>query len=132
MPLAPHVGGSFAPPLPKAKLDEYAGLVNSAEDPQVKEILVRLHALAVEFQKTPPSKLAGTPHGSGVGTIVPLEQKEIDRIWEHVPWDYELAAMQAKLDELPADSPLRTPAFHLLWYAKELCLDREPITSDTL
>lgn len=134
MPKTTHErrGGSFAPPLSAEKLAAYAALVPTIEDPQVKETMEKLHALGVEFQKTPSSTLAGSPHPSGMGEIVRLEPAEIQRIWDLVPWDYELAAMQTKLDGLAADSPLRTPAFHLLWMAKELEMGREPITSDKL
>lgn len=125
-------GGSFAPPLTAEKLAAYAALIPAVADVQVKEIMEKLHALAVLFRQTGDSQLPGNPHPSGMGEIVPLAPEEILRIWDLVPWDYELKAMQDKLDGLAADSPLRTPAFHLLWMAKELEMEREPISSDKL
>jgi hypothetical protein len=68
-----------------------------------------------------------------MGQIVPLHPAEVERIWDHVPWDHELDGIQRLFDAIPASQKdLRNAAFHLLWYAKELAHDREPITQDKL
>lgn len=66
-------------------------------------------------------------------SVVPLEEKHIKELWELVPWDYELNAMQSLFDGIPSEQKeLRDMAFHILWHARELCLDREPLTQDKL
>lgn len=130
-------GGSFAPPLTADKLKDYRKLV-AKSSPEIKEAIEKLCVMAELFIQTPPSKNGGKPHPSGKGVIVPLETEEIKRIWDHVPWAYECDAFQSLFDTLPSGpkgSPeydLRNAAFHLLWYAKELTSDREPLTNDRL
>lgn len=126
-------GGSFAPPLPAEKLVAYKALAETA-DPQTKEAMSVLAKMLEEFRKTPESKAKGTPHPSGLGQIVLLEGEEIKRMWEHVPWQEELdmyAALFDKIDPV-GQKELRDAAHHLLWFGRELCLDREPITNDKL
>jgi hypothetical protein len=138
-----RVGGSFAPPLTTEKLDAYAGLHDGIEDPVVKYVFGNLLACAKKFQETGESKEKPVPHpmdGAEVQTsdgktgvlrakVVPLEKAEIDRIWDDVPWPYECDAYGQQLDVLPPGE-LRNAAYHLLWYARELTADREPMTTD--
>ena len=133
VPPAPlHYGGSFAPPLDSTKLAVYRQLAAKAE-PKLAEVLVKLCDMVALFQKTPASSAPGTRHPSGRGVIVPLDPAEVKRIWDAVPWDYECDAYQRLFDEIPAENkPLRNAAFHLLWMAKELSMDREPLTNDRL
>ena len=126
-----RIGGSFAPPINSETLAGYKALIPSAP-PEVGEVMGKLCEMVEVFQQTPASTLAGSPHPVGRGQIVPLEDAEIKRIWDYVPWEYEIKAYQGLFDELASDSPLRTPCFHLLWYAVELCKDREPITNDKI
>ncbi len=86
------------------------------------------------FWQTPESKQPGDPHPCGRGTIIPLEDAEIQRIWDVVPWAEELDLYGRLFDRIDpvATRDLRKAAFHLLWYGRELCADREPITSDKL
>lgn len=183
-PLQPRMGGSFAPPLTADKIAEYRELAKQA-DPKVGSVMESLCTMVETFQQTPASTNGGRPHPSGRGTIVALEQKEIERIDPVVPWDYEVEAYQKLFDELPTgtiegpmvlmeqhkdgtsvvaasipqkdaagrfiksegvnfyyktnqilvnpqEAALRNAAFHLLWFAKELELDREPITADMI
>jgi hypothetical protein len=133
------LGGSFAPPLSKEKVAEYQKAAESAE-PRIREVMLKLCRMVEVFQETPESPLPGQPHPLGAmrtldgrlvaPQIVPLEEVEIQRIWDEVPWDYEIEAYRTLFDSLPADSPLRTPCFHLLWFATELEKDREPLTND--
>lgn len=131
----PRFGGSFAPPLPDAKLAEYEQLAASAP-PQVTDYMRQLIAMMRKFRETPESTRPGTPHPvSGLGLmIVPLEAKEVERIWDHVPWPQECDVMGSVFEAIDnaTHKPLRDAAFHLLWFARELCADREPITNDKI
>ena len=65
--------------------------------------------------------------------MVPLEEAEVERIFDVVPWDHELDAIQSLFDGIPPEKrDLRNAAFHLLWFGKELVKDREPMTIDTI
>lgn len=123
-------GGSFAPPLTPELLDKYETMLPGLE-PRIADIFSELLTCARKFQETGESKLPGTPHRSGIGVIVPLEEKEKKRIWDFVPWMDECDLYGQVLDRLPAGD-VRNAAYHLLWYARELTLDREPITTDKL
>lgn len=131
MAVTPRIGGSFAPPLDADKLAAYRQAAETADAP-TKDAMLALVNMVECFQQTAPSRQPGTPHPSGRGVIVPLEADEVARIWDLVPWDHELDAMAGLFDRLDGNSPLRTPAFHLLWYARELAKDREPITCDRI
>ncbi len=124
------IGGSFAPPLNVGKLAAYKSKIESCDDPQIKEVLLKLHKMVEVFNETPSSSLDGVPHALR-GTIIPLEEQEVKRIWDYVPWDYEIEAYKILLERLP-NGELRNAAFHLLWFAVELEKDREPITNDRI
>ncbi len=157
-----RIGGTFAPPLDDAKLDEYEQLA-SAAPVQISEIMLLLIKMLREFFKTPASKENGRPHPSGRrgAFIVPLEEDEKARMFDLIPWTQELdmygqlfeslptgakegatiqaidpAGFEYKKPELVIENEsakaLRDACFHLLWFARELDLDREPITSDQL
>lgn len=127
-------GGSFAPPIDEAKLDRYRLLAGTVVDPMVAGYMRDLCDMVAVFRETPESKRRGTPHPSGRGTIVPLETDEIARIDWCVPWSRECDVMGEAFDRLDpvGDKETRDAAFHLLWFARELTLDREPITTDRL
>jgi len=123
------MGGSFAPPIDDARLSAYEALIPS-DDRQVADYMTSLLAMVSKFRETPESKAAGSPHPV-VGTIIPLEDAEIQRIWDVVPYKEECDAIGAVFERLPTGD-VRNAAFHLLWYAYELTNDREPITSDKI
>jgi len=135
------LGGSFAPPLSKETLAEYRTAAESAE-PRIREVMLKLCRMIEVFQETPESSLPSQPQPLGTlrtldgrlvaPQVVPLEEAEVQRIWDDVPWDYEIEAYRTLFDSLLADSPLRTPCFHLLWFGTELEKDREPLTNDKL
>lgn len=158
----PRTGGSFAPPLDATKLAAYRALAESAPS-TIKAAMLPLCDMVEAFQETPASTKVGAPHPSGVGLMIPLEDAEVKRIWDLVPWDGQTLEdgtiapkecdMLADLFESlptgtsgeaikdgvrravvsdPKAKALRDAAFHLLWYAKELTRDREPMTSDKL
>lgn len=132
------IGGSFAPPLSPEQIQEYKALAKDAENEAVQDQMLALCKMLEVFWETPKSTEEGTPHRSGRGTITKLAQVEIKRIWDVVPWSHECDAMQKLFDDLPNGSPnskqrkVRNAAFHLLWFAKELTQDREPITNDQI
>lgn len=128
-----RIGGSFAPPITPVKMEAYKTLFDIAE-PAVKEVGTKLLNMVEVFNQTPRSSLEGSKHPVK-GMITPLEEAEIKRIWDYVPWDWEIAAYNLLFDKIPssgASKPLRDAAFHLLWFATELEKNREPITNDQL
>lgn len=129
---AQRLGGSFAPPIDEEKLSAYQNLFDGCDDPKTKDALNTLARCAWHWLKLPDSEdTARRPHPVGVGTIVPLSQPIMDELFDDIPWDDELEIYQRRLDSLP-EGDLRNAAFHVLWFVKELNLDREPITSDLL
>lgn len=124
------LGGSFAPPIDAEKLAAYEALVPS-DNRQVADHMTRLIAMVRKFQETPESRLAGTPHPVK-GTVVPLEEAEIQRIWDYVPYEEECNAIGLVFEKQLTAGYVRDAAFHLLWYAYELTKDREPMTADKL
>lgn len=138
-----HYGGSFAPPLDEAKLASFDTIADSQGGP-VGDAMKRLITMLKKFWETPRSPLPGSGHPSGAGMIIPLEDAEIERIWDHVPWmNAEQRIAKGKIGDDDCDQygvlfgtlpqgEVRNAAFHLLWYARELAADREPITNDLL
>lgn len=139
----------LAPVLDDERLAAYEQRA-AAAPPAVREAMTGLIAMLRKFRETPDSTLPGEPldtsytrnpfrhpeTGEPVDPPrrVPLEAAEIDRIWDDVPWEHEIRAMDdlfAAIDNT-THKPLRDAAFHLLWFARELRLDREPLTQDKL
>lgn len=127
------VGGSFAPPLTEDKLKEYKLLAATA-DIRISEIMLKLIEMVEVFNQTPTSILKPELHRTGIVNQIPLEDAEITRIWNYVPWDYELEAYSKLFETIDNtnNKPLRDACFHLLWFARELEADREPITNDKI
>lgn len=123
-------GGSFAPPLTHESLVAYKLLSSACEDVKASGYMKNLIKMVEVFNETPASKEAGSPHPSGLGIEVPLEADEVKRIWDCVPWSEECDVIGKAFDVLKGDT--RRAAYHLLWYARELTVDREPITTDKL
>jgi hypothetical protein len=134
-PLVPRIGGTFAPPLGPEDLSRYRALAEGAE-PRIRDAMLALCDMMERFHSAPEHarQAGGTPHPSGAGVIVPLPEEVVEHLWEHVPWDYEVDAMSPLFDTIDpvASKDLRNAAFHLLWYARELTLDRHPLTSDKI
>lgn len=128
------IGGSFAPPLDTDKLTRYRELADTAVSSQVREVLHKLCDMVAKFWETPKSSLSGVSHPSGRGLIINLEDDEIKRIWDYVPYDKENKMYAELFDTIDArtNKELRDAAFHLLWFAVELEKDREPLTNDML
>lgn len=128
-----YIGGSFAPPLDAAKLATYCELAKTAPE-QIGEAMTKLIDMVGLFYETPPSTAEAKPHPVGIGVIQKLEEAEIKRIWDAVPWQEECEMYARLFDKIDPvkDKPLRDAAHHLLWFAVELTNDREPCTSDKL
>lgn len=142
-----QAGGSFAPPIDDAKLGKYRALAAQAGGP-VKDAMQTLLKCVGKWWDLPESRSGNdTPHPSGRGLIRKLDKEFADQLDELIPWEHELKAMAALFGELPdgqeerggevvivnqTAADLRNAAHHLLWYVKELNLDREPITRDKL
>lgn len=123
----------MAPDITPTKLVLYRELAQVAET-SVKEVMLKLCDMIGHFRKTPESKLPGLPvqfmnAGTKVAMAVPLEQDEIIRIWDYVPYQDEIDVYGTRFDKLPLGD-LRDAAFHLLWFATELTKDREPMTRE--
>jgi hypothetical protein len=136
-------GGSFAPPLDADNVKSYRELAEGGDvSPQVADAMGVLIKMVETHLDRPAPKAAkgkgkaaepaGMPHPSGLGTIVDLPEEEVERLWDVVPWQEEVTMYGQVFDRIdPAkEKPLRDAAFHLLWFAQELTMDRAPITSD--
>lgn len=143
-----RVGGSFAPPLTPDRLERYKALAATAPE-MVCEKMQSLLTMMEVFNQTPRSALPSRNHPVGklastgrVPQIVDLEPDEIQRIWNHVPWgDDQPGHHTNECDDLSrlfdgidpvGQKELRDACFHLLWFARELAMDREPMTNDLL
>jgi hypothetical protein len=131
--MQPKIGGSFAPPLDLEKLARYHELAQQAGG-AVGDVMAKLCDMVEAFEQSPRSTRAGSPHPSGAGLMVPLSEAEIKRLWEYVPWGWECDAYAKLFDEIDprTKKELRNAAHHLLWFARELERDREPMTTDRL
>jgi hypothetical protein len=131
-PQAKLPGGSFAPPLSDDRIAEYELLAEEAS-PEVKDAMQTLLKCVKHWWDLPESSQAGAkPHPSGRGRIVSLDEPIAKALWDDIPWTRELKSMGELFDGISAETQreLRNAAFHLLWHAVELDLDREPITAD--
>lgn len=132
---APQIGGSFAPPMDAKQLSAYRKLTDDVS-PQAGEAMKALADMVELYMKRPAPKKGepapqAAPHSSGTGLVIPLPEAEVKRLWDAVPWNEELEMYATVFDRLPPGEA-RDAAFHLLWYGKELELDREPITTDRI
>lgn len=127
----------IAPPLSSGCLAKYADIIDAHNDQFGAAMQVCLNAIEIwwELPDSEREKLASFSlkhkDEDHVYDIVPLEEEHVKALWEHLPWDYEIDAIQNLFNTIPmAQNELRDAAFHLLWHVKELSLDREPITQD--
>lgn len=133
----------FAPPLTDDLIAAYEKVANSLPDARgdVRDAMRECLAAVTLWWELPESKGSAKDQSielrhRGQETlvkVVSLTPDLVQRLWDAVPWGYELDAMQALFDRIPAgERELRDAAFHLLWHARELCLDREPLTREKL
>lgn len=132
----------FAPPLNDKTLTEYKKLFKNVEDKELKDCLDTLHKCTEAWWKQAESQATGqkewlfyTKDGKEVrGIEQPLQPEQVESLWDTTPWMRELVAMEPILDKInpQSEKELRNAAFHLLWFAKEITLDREPMTTERL
>lgn len=133
----------LAPKLDSDGLEVYRSRANSAGDGPVRDSMLELIAMIEKYWEVPVSDSTSETKplpcpldvcGKQVTelTMKRLSQDQVQRIWDKVPWENELNAMGDVFQGISAetDKTLRDSAFHLLWYGRELFLDREPITMD--
>lgn len=133
----------IAPEFTDELLAKYKDMIDLL-DPrsQVRDILEKLFRCAMEWwnyrESTEKSvvRATGTDITRGPNVrLQMLDEEAKNQFFDFVPWMDELNAYGEVLDREfphPARETERNAAFHLLWLAKELCLDREPITKDRI
>ncbi len=130
-----YIGGSFAPPLDDAKLARYRALIDAlpARSP-LRDALETLYRCVAQWWELPESTGGGRPHPVGRGYIVHLDEQHQKALWDAIPWEHELRECERLCDGIDprGQKELRDAAHHLLWFVKELNLDREPLTNDKL
>lgn len=137
----------LAPALTDEKLSKYNSLFDGAEAGPVKDAAMKLLACVSAWWALPDSKRTDgnrlkffhkseeeQERTERTVELVPLEKEHQKSLYDLIPWDYELVALDTLFDTIPNDTQkeLRDAAFHLLWFVKELNLDREPLTADKL
>ena len=135
----------FAPPLTDELLAEYRAMAEvcpyGAEAGDALKDLVKCVEAWWELPESTRQdvtrwKLYHVPRKEEIEVVeTPLEQEHIDALYEVTPWLSELDRLSKPddtglFDHMAGDE--RTMAFHLLWYVKELALDREPMSQDKL
>lgn len=126
-----RLGGNFAPPLTDELLDRYGELTASLPASPVKDALATLHRLCKHWWDLPePEGTARTLHplvaydvvGEGgaivnkpAPMIVAMSDEHKTALWEEIPWDHELDAMQALLDGVEKDAAERNSALAQDW-----------------
>jgi hypothetical protein len=135
----------LAPDLDEAKLAAYQALADALPDGmgEVRDAM-RECLRAVKLWWELPQSSARPAHWKTTHKgkaaefkVTPLTDELKKALYDAVPWPYELDAMQSLFDRTFADrarhpKPLADACYHLLWFARELCLDREPVTQSAL
>lgn len=135
----------FAPDLDDAKIATYQSLADGLPDTMgdVRDAMRECLAACKLWWELPesterPAHWKTLHRGQDKEfKVVPLSADLKKQLWDAVPWPYEIDAMQKLFDERFADrfahpKALVDACYHLLWYARELCLDREPVTMSAL
>lgn len=130
----------FAPALTDEQLRQYRSQVNTLSLSAVKDALDECLIACEAWWKLPDSTRQDVDrfrikHKGKETTfsVTPLEEAHVESLCSVIPWGYELNSMQQLFDDIPVEQKeTRDMAFHLLWHARELCLDREPLTQDKL
>lgn len=135
MPPLPRAGGSFAPPMTEEKLRRYERLIDRLDKRSALYDALRVLIILVRlWWNLPESKGPRTRHPLHGAPMTPLDKDIQDQLWEHIPWKHELDGYSAIFEGIDnrKDKELRDCAHHLLWFGRELDMDREPMTMDTL
>lgn len=119
---------SCAPPLTDEMLETYTELAATASPAKVKLVLEKLLNLVTAWYYLPESGGDPCEHGSGLCEYIPLDENIKTELSQYLPFKEELSMFAEVLEGQTGN--IRNAGFHLLWYATELFLDREPITMD--
>ena len=131
MPIV-HVGGSFAPPLTDADLSAYKSILATLPNPSPLRDMFSVCLNAVNRWWFLPESSGDTKGKHAMGfPVVELDGSIKTELFDHLPWDHELAAFKSALNEIE-NTEVRNAFAHLLWYTVELCNDREPVTMDKI
>lgn len=152
----------FAQPLTEDKLSEYEDILNSLEHSPIKDAMRACLECVKAWWEIPVSENDATiplnilHKGKTVSyNVVPLEKEQVDKLDETTPWMHELLSYKDLFLSLPHGTietqkvidgsvrsvcevvdqkahNLKNAATHLLWYAIEICHDREPLTNEVL
>ena len=122
----------FAPPVDCGRLAVYTDLAESISDDEIATSFWFCLRCVQRWWEIPASQATSTStHPCGLGKIVPLDCECRDLLGSVIPSAEQLRECGERFDRLPRGE-LRDAAFHLLWFATELSLGREPITNDTI
>lgn len=131
----------LAPALDDATLERYAAIVADLETGELKSEMESVLACVRAWWEIPESKRRDVetirvwnPAAKAWGTVdlQPLEAKHVAELWEVTPWMRELESIGVNLIDALPQGDTRNALTHLLWFAKEITLDREPATADKL
>lgn len=131
----------LAPALTDDTLSRYAALIaglgpDQAELQDALAALLKCVATWWELPDSTESPVHWAWRGTQRVAQIPLSDALARALWDVTPWMRELDTLSTPRDDGPFDrlppGELRDMAFHLLWHAKELTLDREPMTRDKL
>ena len=153
-----YLGGVYAPPLPKERLVEYKKYIETSFPGHLKEAFLGFVKMLEVFYETPESKKPVKPDRLGLKTDIDLEDAEIKRIWDYVPYPHELVGLRAEIRNLSESSEdldnakrneeakakglpglrphsswnltVKYVGGHLLWFASRLSKDKQPYTND--
>lgn len=119
MAIQRRFGGSFAPPLTDALLAKYKAIIEGmdAKSP-IRDAMQKLYDCVTKWWEEPVStKGAKRAHQSGTGSILDLDKEIRDRLWDCIPWDTELDAMQELFDPIEKDICARNDKRIEAWQA---------------
>ncbi len=132
----------IAPPLTDEILATYRTIIDSVpERTPLRDALEALYKCATAWWGVPVSKMrekrlaTGTDLTQGPDVrFQKLDTETMEALYDHIPWMEEILGYEALFEQVSdaTDKELRDCAFHLVWHAKELTLDREPITLDRI
>lgn len=124
------IGGTHAPPITVGQIDEYRKVIGALEERRLRVILTQLLNLVCDWYTLPDSNTVPKDHPSGRCKVVGLSAEITEILKEKIPFKEELKMFAEVLEQ--QNGLVRNIGYHLLWYATELSLGREPITLDKL
>lgn len=129
----------LAPALSDELLSRFKSLIQSQEErSKLRDYLDTLLKCVEAWWNIRESTLetvtAVAQTGPTTGHKVQLQELDngvIQSLWNTTPWMEEILLMEEEFSSL-TDGDVRNMAFHLSWFAKEITLDREPLTVERI